>query len=189
MKKIAALSLAVTSLILMSSPTYAVAVPWGKLIHGAEEAAEKGGGKAAKTAAEEAAERAAAKAAAKDAAPSQILKDGAGEARLDPEGAVIGRPAEVDPTTGNPLPGNNDTPTQILKDGAGEAGLDPENAIKGAPAAPAAADNVPANVSVPVPIGAGTSSVAESSSGGALPIAGGTALAAYGIYRVIKARG
>jgi hypothetical protein len=186
MKRIAALSLAVASIILMSSPTYAVAVPWGKLIHGAEEAAEKGGGKAAKKAAEEAAERAAAKAAAKDAAPSQILKDGAGEAGLAPEGAAMGRPAEVDPTTGNPLSGNNDTPTQILRDGAGEAGLDPENAVKGAPAAPAAADNVPATV--PVPIGAGASSVTESGSGGALPIAGGAALAAYGIYRVIKAR-
>ena len=163
MKRIAALSLTVVSIIMMSSPTYAI--PWGAFKNAAEEAAERVP-RAAKGAAENAANKA--------------------------DDSVKGLRAEPDMLAPSTIPGKDEIPTQILENGAREAELDPEGAVKGAQQPPEEAVNSSegtVNVLPPVPVGTAVSSVSEQGSGAALPIVGGAALAVtYGIYRAVKSR-
>jgi hypothetical protein len=165
LNKIAAFSLTVASIVLLSSPTHAV--PWGKLLDGAGEAAE-GAAKHGDEAAEGAAK----------------YGDDAAEYTDD---AVKGVPEEAAPTM------TGDTPLQMLETGAVDAGLDPNGAVKGADQLPDEVNDWRPEAASTVPVAAGAGAVAvQEGAGGALPLAGGTTLAlglGYGIYRAIKSRG
>lgn len=161
MKRIAALSLTVASIVILSSPSYAI--PLGPLRQGAKDTAEHIPKKAVGGAAEATADHTddAVKGLPTEAeiptgstTPTQMLETGAAEAGLDPANAVQGAPQAAEPSGDWQLP---------------EANL----------SAPA-----------PAPIiGATTRSVSDQGSGVALPLAGGAALAiTYGVYRAIKSR-
>jgi len=189
MKRIAALSLTIASIVLLTNPAEpaSAGVRSRILQEAAKEGVEQSSKKATKEASKQSIKKAAKKApgsvddAAKRArkkvnqTPNRMLQEGANA------DAVRGLPNAVDKTPGNK------TPNKMLEEGAKEANLDPKNAIKGAPE-PETVENLQPEVNIPASAtSAAASSISDSGSGAALPIGGGAALVVgYGIYRVIK---